>query len=258
MGRRISILSMVALALTASAGTVAWLGDAEAGTAAVRWAANGAGLQANAARDYRAAGAKLADVRAQAERLKADAPNGVASILLFAGRADFAANTPLGVWWTFTNETVNRNGAQTALARRLPVTDRTTYRGALVGALAYLQENFPEASITLVTPQLDASATATNALGATAGAYAAALCEAGNVRAVGVVDFAGEAPVKIPEVMTGDSLFRAGSGTTNRAPASVAVPVAGCTLDSRACQMALSAAIAFCSRRNRAFVLGLR
>lgn len=248
----------VALATAASAGTVAWLGELETGTASVRGAANGAGLQATAPRDYRASDAKLADVRAQAERLKAEVPNGVDAVVLFAGDADFAANTPLGTWWTFTNETVNRNGAQTALARRLPVADTTTYRGALVNALAYMQENFPEASITLVTPELDASATATNALGVTAGAYAEALREAANVRAVGVVDFAGEAPVKSSGTMAEGGLFRAGSATTNRTPASVAVPVAGCPLDSRACQTVLSAAIAFNSKPNRGFVLGVR
>lgn len=245
-----------ALSLTASAGTVAWLGDAALGPT-TRWAANGAGLQANAPLDARATGAKMADVRAQAESLIASRDR-FDAVIVFAGSADFTANTPLGVWWTFSNETVNRNGVQTGLVRRIPVDDATTYRGALSRALAYLQENFPEATITLVTPELDAASTATNGLGVTAGAYAEALREAGNVWAAGVVDFAGEAPVQATATQEGDSLFRAGSATTNRPPASVAVPVAGCTLDSRTVQSATSVAIAFRSNPNRGFVLDLR
>lgn len=205
--------------------------------------------------DYTAQGAVMADVAVQAVRLKAEHPNDLDALFIFAGTNDFRVGTRPGTWYTVALTAVNRNGAQTTLQRRQFVMDGETYRGQISAAMTYLKENFPDKPVYFVTPRLDADATVTNGLGRLAGDYAQAVREAGNVWSVSVVDLAAEAPVSGED---GTELFRTPASATNRVPISSAVSLARCALDSRTVLSADSNVIAFNSDEARDIIILIR
>ena len=91
---------------------------------------------------YASAGATMAQIKSQAEALKAEHATGVDGIVVLAGLEDYAADCPLGSWYSVDAQTSQR---QFAL-------DANTFRGRINLAFDYLKDNFPEAEIILLTP----------------------------------------------------------------------------------------------------------
>lgn len=91
---------------------------------------------------YATAGATMAQIKSQAEALKAEHATGVDGIVILAGLEDYAADCPLGSWYQVSGTPPQR---QFAL-------DADTFRGRINRALDYLKDNFPEAEIILLTP----------------------------------------------------------------------------------------------------------
>lgn len=148
---------------------------------------------------YGVNGQQMSHIAAQAAKFKAEHPEGADVIFVFAGTNDFNAGVPLGAWYTYGEETVNKNGAQVRRRRRSFCFDAGTFRGRINGALAYLRENFPQAWIVLLTPvhrgfasfgpkNVQPDESYANACGLFLDDYVAAIKEAGNVWAAKVVD----------------------------------------------------------------------
>jgi len=139
----------------------------------------------------------------QAEKLKAEHPDDVDAIFVFAGTNDFNSNTPPGSWYEETTETVNRNGKQVALKHRGFVYGEATFRGRINSLMKCLRENFPSKPVYLLTPVHRGYATFgagnvqpdesyANEIGEYVDAYVHVVKEAGNVWAVTVIDINAE------------------------------------------------------------------
>ena len=150
-------------------------------------------------RVYGVNGQQMSHIVAQAKKAKADLPEGADVVFVFAGTNDFNGGVPLGDWYTFGEETVNKNGAEVRLRKRTFCFDAGTVRGCINPALSYLRENFPQAWIVLLTPvhrgyasfgpkNVQPDESYANGRGLFLDDYVAAIKEAGNVWAVKVVD----------------------------------------------------------------------
>ncbi len=140
----------------------------------------------------------------QAEKLKAEHPDGLAAIFVFAGTNDYNADVPLGEWWRFGEETVDRGGKGVMkVRRRAPVFDEKTFRGRINSVISYLKDNWPGTPIYLMTPLHRGFATFgpknvqpdeshANGKGLFIDEYVAAVKEAGNIWAVNVIDLNAE------------------------------------------------------------------
>ena len=120
-------------------------------------------------------------------------------IFVFAGTNDFNGGVPLGDWYAFAEEMVNKNGTQVKLRKRSFIYDAGTFRGRINLAMKHLKDNFPKARIVLLTPvhrgyaefgpkNVQPDESYANARGLFLDDYVAAVKEAGNVWAVKVVD----------------------------------------------------------------------
>ena len=139
----------------------------------------------------------------QAEKLKAEHPDDVDAIFVFAGTNDYNANTPLGSWYEETTETVNRNGKQVALKRRNFVYGEATFCGRINNLMKVLRANFPAQPIYLLTPihrgyatfgasNVQPDESYANEIGEYIDAYVDVIKEAGNVWAATVIDINAE------------------------------------------------------------------
>ncbi len=140
----------------------------------------------------------------QAEKLKDEHPDGLAAIFVFAGTNDYNADVPLGEWWRFGEETVDRGGKGVMkVRRRTPVFDEKTFRGRINIVMSYLKDNWPGTPIYLMTPLHRGFATFgpknvqpdeshANGKGLFIDEYVAAVKEAGNIWAVNVIDLNAE------------------------------------------------------------------
>ena len=144
-------------------------------------------------------GQQMSHIVAQAQKFKSEHPEGADMIFVFAGTNDFNGGVPLGDWYTFGEETVNKNGAQVKLRKRTFIYDANTFRGRINLTMKHLKDNFPKARIVLLTPvhrgfaefgpkNVQPDESYANARGLFLDDYVAAVKEAGNVWAVKVVD----------------------------------------------------------------------
>ena len=144
-------------------------------------------------------GQQMCHIVSQAEKFRAEHPEGADVIFVFAGTNDFNAGVPLGEWYTIGEETVNKNGAPTRLRRREFVYDANTFRGRINLTMRHLKDNFPGARLVLLTPvhrgyaefgarNVQPDESYSNARGLFLDDYVAAIKEAGNVWAAKVVD----------------------------------------------------------------------
>ncbi len=143
-------------------------------------------------------GHQMSGVFGQAQKLLTDTQGDVDTIVVFAGTNDFNGNVPLGEWYAYSTETVNRDGRPTTLKKRTFVED-DTFRGRINRVMAYLRTNFPRPKIVLATPihrgfatfgptNVQPDESYANGLGLFIDDYVDAVKEAGNVWAVTVVD----------------------------------------------------------------------
>ena len=151
-------------------------------------------------RVYGKNGHKWNQLRGQAEKLKAEHPDGLAAIFVFAGTNDYNADVPLGEWWTVGEETVDRGGKGVMKVRRRAfVFDESTFRGRVNTVMHFLKDNWPGTPIYLMTPLHRGFATFgpknvqpdeshANGKGLFIDDYVAVIKEAGNVWAANVID----------------------------------------------------------------------
>ena len=144
-------------------------------------------------------GQQMSHIVAQAKAFQTEHPEGADVIFVFAGTNDFNGGVPLGEWYTFGEEMVNKNGVQVKLRRRSFVYDGATFRGRINTTLKYLKDSFPQARIVLLTPvhrgyaefgakNVQPDESYANARGLFLDDYVQAIKEAGNIWAVKVVD----------------------------------------------------------------------
>jgi len=121
----------------------------------------------------------------------------VVSILM--GTNDFNGSVPMGEWYEYAEETVNKNGVQTMLKKRTLSEDPATFRGRINIGIRAVREAFPTAAILLLTPVHRAYAmfgeknvqpdeSYANNCGLFVDDYAAAVAEAGRIHSATVVD----------------------------------------------------------------------
>ena len=144
-------------------------------------------------------GQQMSHIVAQAQKFKDEHPEGADVIFVFAGTNDFNAGVPLGDWYAFGEEMVNKNGAQVKLRKRSFLYDANTFRGRINLTMKCLKDNFPQARVVLLTPvhrgyaqfgatNVQPDESYSNAKGLFLDDYVAAVKEAGNVWAAKVVD----------------------------------------------------------------------
>lgn len=147
---------------------------------------------------YGVNGARMDAVLEQAKRLLSETQGDVGTIVVMAGTNDFNANVPLGEWYAYSAETVNRGGQPTTLRKRRLVEDNA-FRGRINRLMTHLKANFPKAKIVLATPihrgfatfgptNVQPDESYANGLGHFIDDYVNVVKEAGNVWAVTVVD----------------------------------------------------------------------
>lgn len=148
---------------------------------------------------YGLSGHQMSDIIAQAKKFAHEHPEGADVIFVFAGTNDFNAGVPMGEWYTYSEETVNKNGTPTKLRKRSFVFDSGTFRGRINQTMSYLKNNFPKARIILLTPvhrgfarfsetNVQPDESYANTCGLFLDDYVNAIKEAGNIWAVKVVD----------------------------------------------------------------------
>lgn len=88
----------------------------------------------------------------QALKLKAEHPNDVDAILIFAGTNDYNHGVPLGQFFTETTKQTNYNGNTMTRKYRTFVMNDTTFCGRINKVMDYLKANFPQQQIIIMTP----------------------------------------------------------------------------------------------------------
>ena len=190
---RRSFFALLAFALLeASGGPVVWLGASASGGRVASLSVPREWLdRSRVAADLTAAGATLSNALAQVAGLAGVGGADKAAVVVFCGPGDHLASVPLGERYAVSSATVNKNGVQTQLQRRVPLMDGTTYNGRLNMLLDGLKRDCPEREVALVVLPADAGSASANGAGLRYADYASAVRKAGNVWAVPVVDLSG-------------------------------------------------------------------
>ena len=206
---RRSFFALLAFALLeASGGSVVWLGASASGGSVASLSVPREWLdRSRVAADLTAAGATLSNALAQVAGLAGVGGADKAAVVVFCGPGDHLASVPIGERYAVSSATVNKNGVQTQLQRRVPLMDGTTYNGRLNMLLDGLKRDYPEREVSLVVLPADAGSASANGAGLRYADYASAVRKAGNVWAVPVVDLSGASGAGLAQL----------SGTSNRA-----------------------------------------
>ena len=152
---------------------------------------------------YGVNGQQMDGIPGQAAKLKAEHPEPMDVIFVFAGTNDYNGNVPLGEWYETSEVMVNRNGKDVKVTERTFSRDGATFRGRINVALAGLRTAFPEARVVLLTPihrgfaqfgptNVQPDERYSNGRGIFLDAYVQAVREAGNVWGMQVVDLHAE------------------------------------------------------------------
>ena len=104
---------------------------------------------------YAVGGYKMIDCYSLAQQMFNDQGQNLDAIFIFAGTNDFFGNTPLGEWYTETQEEIIINSntqATTTRTKRNFIINDTTFKGAINKILSYLKEKYPTKQIIIMTP----------------------------------------------------------------------------------------------------------
>ena len=189
---RRSFFALLAFALLeASGGPVVWLGASSGNIASLsvprEWLD-----RSRVTADFATEGATLSNALVQVAGLAGVGGSDKAAVVVFCGPGDHLASVPLGERYAVSSATVNKNGVQTQLQRRVPLMDETTYNGRLNVLLDGLKRNYPAREVALVVLPAGAGSESANGAGLRYVDYASAARQAGNVWAVPVVDLSQE------------------------------------------------------------------
>lgn len=145
-------------------------------------------------------GNTYAGVLEQAKKLKSESPENIDAIVVFAGTNDFNGGVPIGQWYVYADAPAPVEDGKTQVRRRrMPDFDGSTFKGRINKVMAFLQENFADKRIILLTPihrgyanfaadNVQPDESFPNRAGLYIDAYVDAVKEAGNVWAVPVID----------------------------------------------------------------------
>lgn len=135
----------------------------------------------------------------QAEKMQNEMGNDLDAIFIFCGTNDFNANVPLGDWYDEEYSFTDKNGRDVLLKRRKHVISSTTFRGRINTIMDWLNNNYSDKQIILLTPlhrgyakfsdnNVQPDEMYSNLLGLFIDDYVEVVKEAGNVWSVPVVD----------------------------------------------------------------------
>lgn len=148
---------------------------------------------------YGISGHRMNQIVGQGERLMKDHGQDVDAIIVFIGTNDFNGNVPMGEWFDYSYDIVNRNGVDTAVRCRTMNMDGATFKGRSNITMQWLKTNYPDKQIILLTPihrgfarfsdkNVQPPEDHANALGLFIDDYVQAVKEIANVWAVPVID----------------------------------------------------------------------
>ena len=148
-------------------------------------------------------GCQFPAIAGQADRAAAKYGDKLDALFIFCGTNDYNGSVPMGEWFVFDEEEVNRDGRQTKLRRRSFSFDGGTFRGRINAVMKHLKERFPRQQIVLMTPihrgfaqfsenNVQPPECYANARGLFIDDYAAAVREAGAIWSVPVIDLFAE------------------------------------------------------------------
>ena len=188
--RRASFALLVFALLEASGWPVVWLGASSGNIASLsvprEWLD-----RSRVTADLTTEGATLSNAIVQVAGLAGVGGSDKAAVVVFCGPGDHLASVPLGERYAVSSATVNKNGVQTQLQRRVPLMDGTTYNGRLNVLLDGLKRDYPAREVALVVLPAGAGSASANGAGLRYADYASAVRKAGNVWAAPVVDLSG-------------------------------------------------------------------
>jgi len=101
---------------------------------------------------YGVNGHRLGDVPGQLAAARAALGDDVDAVFVFAGTNDYNGNVPRGEWFVESEESVNKNGKQAQLMKRVCSFDAATVRGRLNVVLSSVKRAYPRAQVILMTP----------------------------------------------------------------------------------------------------------
>lgn len=104
---------------------------------------------------YAVGGYRMIDCYSLAQQMYTTEGQNLDAIFLFAGTNDFFGNTPLGEWYTETQEEIIINSdtqATTTRTKRNFIINDTTFKGAINKIISYLKEKYPTKQIIIMTP----------------------------------------------------------------------------------------------------------
>lgn len=149
-------------------------------------------------------GAQWTGLAQQAELLRAECPQGIAAIFVFAGTNDYNADVPLGEWFSVAEKEVNRgkNDLTVVKCRSFSFSDKT-FRGRINKVMNRLKYDYPGTSIYVMTPihrgyatfgsgNVQPDESHSNGIGLFIDDYVAVVKEVGNIWAVNVIDLNAE------------------------------------------------------------------
>lgn len=152
---------------------------------------------------YGVSGRQWNDIPRQTDKLKAEHGDNVDAIVVFVGTNDFNAAVPIGAPWvecdTLVEAAVHAPKAVVKRKMRLPNMDTETLWGRINTALAHLKTVYPDKQVVMLTPlhrsfarfsdtNVQPSEAYQNACGVYLEAYADAICRAGRMWSVPVID----------------------------------------------------------------------
>lgn len=101
---------------------------------------------------YGISGHRMSHIIGQAQKLEEEHGQDFDAIMIFVGTNDFNSSVPIGEWFEYDTQVVNKNGQMVELKHRTHSFDPETFRGCTNEALKYLKHHFPTKQIILLTP----------------------------------------------------------------------------------------------------------
>ncbi len=148
---------------------------------------------------YAISGYQWKDLLGRAKAMKAEHPDDLDAILIWAGTNDYNHSLPIGDFFVNDQRMVNVNGTEQKRTHRTHVMADSTYCGSINTVMSYLKEQFPEQQIIILTPihrgyanfgptNIQPDEEYANGAGYFIDDYASTLHKAGEVWSVPVID----------------------------------------------------------------------
>lgn len=178
------------------------MSDPEVGATSLRYYNYLESLLGIEALPYARNGYKMAELLPLAEKMYREQGDSIDAIFIWCGTNDFNGSKPIGEFCVEETADVNADGVVVARKHRVPVMSDSTFCGSINMVLSYLKYRFPKQQIIIFTPihrgfaqfgdrNVQPDESYSNGVGKYIDDYVDALCRAGKLWSVPVIDYFG-------------------------------------------------------------------